>query len=133
MKILVIGSGGREHALVWKLAQSPQVEKVWCAPGNAGTGLDAENVNIAADDVPRLVRFARDRGIDLTVVGPEAAAGSRTRGRVSPPGAGGVWPVSFRRQAGGQQGFHQETVASCQYPHCRLCGFHAVCRCRTLH
>lgn len=72
MKILVIGSGGREHALVWKLAQSPLVEKVWCAPGNAGTGIDAENVNISADDVPRLVRFARDRGIDLTVVGPEA-------------------------------------------------------------
>jgi phosphoribosylamine--glycine ligase len=72
MKILVVGSGGREHALVWKLAQSPLVEKVWCAPGNAGTGLDSENINIPADDVPRLVRFARDRGIDLTVVGPEA-------------------------------------------------------------
>jgi len=72
MKILVVGSGGREHALVWKLRQSPLVEHVWCAPGNAGTGLDAENVNIPSDDVPRLVRFARDRGIDLTVVGPEA-------------------------------------------------------------
>ena len=72
MKILVVGSGGREHALVWKLAQSPLVEKVWCAPGNAGTGIDAENVNIPAEDVPRLVRFARDRSIDLTVVGPEA-------------------------------------------------------------
>lgn len=72
MKILVVGSGGREHALVWKLRQSPLVTQVWCAPGNAGTGLDAENVPIPADDVPRLLRFARDRGVDLTVVGPEA-------------------------------------------------------------
>jgi phosphoribosylamine--glycine ligase len=72
MKILVVGSGGREHAIVWKLKQSPLVEQVWCAPGNAGTGIDAENVPIPADDVPRLLRFARERGIDLTVVGPEA-------------------------------------------------------------
>lgn len=72
MKILVVGSGGREHAIVWKLKQSPLVEQVWCAPGNAGTALDAENVPIPADDVPRLLRFARERSIDLTVVGPEA-------------------------------------------------------------
>jgi phosphoribosylamine--glycine ligase len=72
MKILVVGSGGREHALVWKLSQSPLVEKVYCAPGNAGTAIDAENLNIAADDVHRLVKFARDNRIDLTVVGPEA-------------------------------------------------------------
>lgn len=72
MKILVVGSGGREHAIVWKLKQSPLVEQVWCAPGNAGTALDAENVPIPAEDVPRLLRFARERSIDLTVVGPEA-------------------------------------------------------------
>ena len=72
MKILVIGSGGREHALVWKLSQSPFVEKVYCAPGNAGTAIDAENVNIPPEDVSRLIRFARDNKIDLTVVGPEA-------------------------------------------------------------
>ena len=72
MKILVIGSGGREHALVWKLSQSPLVEKVYCAPGNAGTAIDAENVNIPPEDVSRLIRFARDNKIDLTVVGPEA-------------------------------------------------------------
>ncbi len=72
MKILVIGSGGREHALVWKLSQSPFVEKVYCAPGNAGTAIDAENVNIPPEDVGRLIRFARDNKIDLTVIGPEA-------------------------------------------------------------
>lgn len=72
MKILVVGSGGREHALVWKLSQSPLVKKVYCAPGNAGTAIDAENLNIAADDVHRLVKFVRENDIDLTVVGPEA-------------------------------------------------------------
>ncbi len=71
MKILVIGSGGREHALVWKLSQSPSVEKVYCAPGNAGTAIDAENLNIPGEDVGRLIRFVRDHKIDLTVVGPE--------------------------------------------------------------
>jgi len=72
MKILVVGSGGREHVLVWKLSQSPLVAKVYCAPGNAGTAQDAENLNIPADDVMRLAKFAKENGIDLTVVGPEA-------------------------------------------------------------
>ena len=72
MKILVAGSGGREHVLVWKLSQSPLVRKIYCAPGNAGTAQDAENLNIPADDVMRLAKFARENEIDLTVVGPEA-------------------------------------------------------------
>jgi len=72
MKILVVGSGGREHALVWKLRQSPKVTKIYCAPGNAGTAFEAENLNIPSDDIHRLVKFAREEKIDLTVVGPEA-------------------------------------------------------------
>ncbi|HYR95141.1 MAG TPA: phosphoribosylamine--glycine ligase [Candidatus Binatus sp.] len=71
MRVLVIGSGGREHALVWKLRQSPRVETLWCAPGNAGIAGDAECVPIAADDVKGLLRFATERKVDLTVVGPE--------------------------------------------------------------
>lgn len=71
MKVLVIGKGGREHALVWKLAQSPRVERVFCAPGNAGTALDGANVAIEAGDFDGLVRFARKENIGLTVVGPE--------------------------------------------------------------
>ncbi|GAB4301477.1 MAG: phosphoribosylamine--glycine ligase [Desulfuromonadia bacterium] len=71
MKILVIGSGGREHALVWKIAQSPLAEKVYCAPGNPGIGMIAENVPIPVDDLPSLCAFARENAIDLTVVGPE--------------------------------------------------------------
>jgi phosphoribosylamine--glycine ligase len=73
MKILVVGNGGREHALAWKIAQSPRADRVFVAPGNAGTAADAENVDVLATDVPRLVQFARDNAIDLTVVGPEAA------------------------------------------------------------
>jgi len=71
MKILVIGSGGREHALTWKLRQSPHAERVFCAPGNAGTGEIAENVAIPASDLEALVRFAKENRIDLTVVGPD--------------------------------------------------------------
>jgi len=72
MKFLVVGSGGREHALAWKLRQSPLADRVFVAPGNAGTAIDAENVPIRADDLAGLARFARQEKIDLTVVGPEA-------------------------------------------------------------
>jgi phosphoribosylamine--glycine ligase len=79
MKILVIGSGGREHALVWKLAQSPHATQMWCAPGNAGIAQErlAKNsspvacVNIAAEDLPKLLAFAQESKIELTVVGPD--------------------------------------------------------------
>jgi len=72
MKILVIGGGGREHALAWKLARSPRVSRVFVAPGNAGTGLEEGVSNVAAATVPELVEFARAEGIALTIVGPEA-------------------------------------------------------------
>ncbi len=71
MRLLVIGSGGREHALVWKLKQSPRVAKIFCAPGNGGIGGLAECVDIKADDIPALLGFARDHQVALTVVGPE--------------------------------------------------------------
>ena len=71
MKVLVIGSGGREHALAWKIAQSPLVKKVYCAPGNAGTANVAENIAISADNINALRQFATMTGIGLTIVGPE--------------------------------------------------------------
>lgn len=77
MKVLVIGSGGREHAIVWKLAQSPHLTKMWCAPGNAGIGNErikgstVECVNIGAEDLEKLLQFAREQRPDLTVVGPD--------------------------------------------------------------
>jgi len=72
MNILVVGNGGREHALAWKISQSTRADKVFVAPGNAGTALDAENVDIAATDIPRLLEFAKQNDVGLTVVGPEA-------------------------------------------------------------
>ena len=72
MKVLVIGSGGREHAMVWKLRQSPSVTELFCAPGNAGTSQQATLVPIKATELDRLLIFAQENVIDLTVVGPEA-------------------------------------------------------------
>src|SRR6185295_14854133 len=79
MKLLVIGSGGREHALVWKLVQSPHVTQMWCAPGNAGIALErtartsaaGDCIEIGAEDLPRLLAFAKEKKPDLTVVGPD--------------------------------------------------------------
>lgn len=72
MKILIVGQGGREHALAWKLRSSPLVKEIFCAPGNAGTALEAVNLDLAATDIAGLLDFARKERIDLTVVGPEA-------------------------------------------------------------
>ncbi|HET6724996.1 MAG TPA: phosphoribosylamine--glycine ligase [Gammaproteobacteria bacterium] len=74
MKVLVVGGGGREHALAWKIAQSPRAEHVFIAPGNAGTTTEpkCENVAIAADDIGGLISFVQERQIDLTIIGPEA-------------------------------------------------------------
>lgn len=72
MKVLVIGGGGREHALCWKLAQSPLVKKIYCAPGNAGIAKIASCVDLSPTNIPELAHFAKKEGIDLTVVGPEA-------------------------------------------------------------
>jgi len=71
MKILVIGGGGREHALVWKLKQSSSVDRIFCAPGNAGTAEIAENIAVSATDLAQLLRFAKQNDVDLTVVGPD--------------------------------------------------------------
>lgn len=74
MQVLIIGSGGREHALAWKVAQNPQVDTIYVAPGNAGTALEhkVQNVNIGITDIPALVAFAQNKAIELTIVGPEA-------------------------------------------------------------
>ena len=71
MKVLLLGSGGREHALAWKIAQSPKIEKLYIAPGNAGTSAVGENVAIKATDFPALKAFALEHKIDMIVVGPE--------------------------------------------------------------
>ena len=81
MKVLIVGSGGREHAIAWKVAQSPRVEKIYCAPGNGGIAQVAECVPIGAMEFDRLVDFARDKEIDLTVIGMDDPLGP---GRMRP-------------------------------------------------
>jgi len=71
MKVLVVGGGGREHSIVWKLKQSPKVDELWCAPGNAGIAADAKCVDIDAEDIDGIVKFAYEKKIDLAVIGPE--------------------------------------------------------------
>ncbi|MBU6237710.1 MAG: phosphoribosylamine--glycine ligase [Planctomycetes bacterium] len=71
MRVMVVGNGGREHALAWKLKQSPRIKRLWIAPGNAGTAQEGENVPIGADDIRGLVAFAKKESVDLVVVGPE--------------------------------------------------------------
>ena len=71
MKILVVGGGGREHTIVWKIAQSPKVDKIYCAPGNGGISGLAECVNIGATDIDGMVAFAKDNAIDLVMVAPD--------------------------------------------------------------
>ena len=72
MKVLIVGGGGREHALAWAIRRSPRARELFVAPGNGGTAAIATNVDVPADDVDRLVAFARGERVDLCVVGPEA-------------------------------------------------------------
>ena len=96
MKVLVVGGGGREHALAWKIKQSPRVERVFVAPGNAGTAIDAENVPIDDADVPAIVKFAKENQIDLAVIGPES---SLAAGIVDALTAAGIKAFGPSRQA----------------------------------
>ena len=72
MKVLMIGGGGREHAIAWKVAQNSKVEKIYCAPGNGGTAIEEKCENVAITNIEELVAFAKDNSIDITIVGPEA-------------------------------------------------------------
>src|SRR3989304_3263358 len=81
VKLLVIGSGGREHALAWKLAQTPRVQKVFVAPGNGGTAAETGLENVALGAIPELIEFARRESVGLTLVGPQAAPAAGTRAR----------------------------------------------------
>ena len=71
MKILVVGSGGREHAIIWKIAQSPKVDKIYCAPGNGGIADLAECVNVSATDIDGMVALAKEKAVDLVMVAPD--------------------------------------------------------------
>ena len=116
MKVLVVGGGGREHALCWKIAQSPELTELYCAPGNAGTRRLAQNVDIAASDVAGLERFAREQKIDLVVIGPEdpLVAGLADRLREAKIAAFG--PGSAGAQLEGSKAFAKDLLERHRIP-----------------
>lgn len=116
MRILVIGSGGREHALVHKLAQSPLAEKIFVAPGNGGTGKLAENVNLAADDIPALVHFAEENGIDLVVPGPELPLTLGITDAMAKIGVPCFGPDAFAARLEGSKNFAKEIMYAAGVP-----------------
>jgi len=116
MKVLVVGSGGREHALCWKLAQSPQLDTLWCAPGNAGIAGVAECVAIPAEDVEALVAFARAQAVDLVVIGPEAPLVAGLADRCRAEGIRVFGPSAAAAELEGSKGFMKDVVARAGIP-----------------
>jgi phosphoribosylamine--glycine ligase len=116
MKILVLGGGGREHALVWKLRQSPQVERIWCAPGNAGIDQLAEPVAIDVTDLPAIVRFASEQHVDLVVPGPELPLTLGVIDALREAGLRGFGPTRAAAQLEGSKTFTKELMRRAKVP-----------------
>ena len=116
MKVLVIGSGGREHALVWKLAQSPKVEKIYGAPGNPGIAQIGECVNISPTDIKGLADFAEKEGVDLTVVGPEAPLVAGIVDEFESRGLKIFGPSKEAARLEGSKAFSKEMMKKCGVP-----------------
>jgi phosphoribosylamine--glycine ligase len=126
MRILVVGGGGREHALVWKISQSPLAGKVFCAPGNPGTARLAENVAIAADDVEGLVRWAVDGRIDFVVVGPEAPLVLGLADRLAEAGIAVFGASSAAARLEGSKAFAKEVMVAAGIPTAAYGAFDAL-------
>jgi phosphoribosylamine--glycine ligase len=116
MKILVVGSGGREHALCWAIAGSPLCKKLYCASGNAGIAREAECVPIAADDGAKLVAFAREHRIDFVVVGPEGPLVAGLVDQLEAAGIKAFGPTAQAAALEGSKGFMKDLVARADVP-----------------
>ena len=116
MRILVVGSGGREHALAHTLSKSPDVSAVLAAPGNGGTAACGENVALADTDVPGIVALAKDRGIDLVVVGPEAPLVAGLRDALETAGVPCFGPDAYAAQLEGSKAFAKEVMTAAGVP-----------------
>src|SRR5207249_2833047 len=116
MRVLVIGGGGREHALCWKLRQSPRLTALYCAPGNAGIARVAECVPVAADDLNKLLRFAKEQAIDLTVVGPELPLTMGLVDRFAAAGLRAFGPTAAAARLEGSKAFTKELLRHARVP-----------------
>ncbi len=116
MKILLVGSGGREHALAWKLVQSPKCTKLFCAPGNAGIADQAECVAINVDEIEKLVTFAKDEAIDLVIVGPEAPLVDGLADALKAQNIDVFGPSAKAAQLEGSKGFMKDLCAKYDIP-----------------
>ena len=126
MKVLIIGSGGREHALAWKIGRSPRVDKVFCAPGNGGTASIAENVSLGVDNLPGLTQFVLDHSIDLTVVGPELPLVLGIVDRFQSRGLSIIGPTAAAARLEGSKIFAKDFMKRHQVPTaaCVVCDSH---------
>jgi len=116
MRVLVVGSGGREHALVWKISRSPLVRALWAAPGNPGIARLATLVALRADDVEGIARFARETGIDLVVVGPEAPLVRGLADRIAKEGIPVFGPSAAAAEIEGSKAFAKDVMAAARIP-----------------
>src|SRR5262245_57439392 len=120
MKILVVGGGGREHALCWKIRQSPHVRELFCAPGNGGIAEIARCVPLAADDVDAICRFAADHAVDLTVVGPELPLTLGLVDALERRGLRAFGPPAAGARLEGSKGFTKRLLEACGVPTARF-------------
>ena len=116
MKIMVVGSGGREHALAWKIAQSPGCDKLYCAPGNPGTAELAENLPVKAEDLPGLVRAAREHAVELVVIGPEDPLAAGLADQVRAAGMLCFGPSAAGARLEADKAFAKELMRSAAIP-----------------
>ena len=125
MKVLVVGSGGREHALAWKCAQSPRVDEVLVAPGNAGTAREdrVRNVDVSSDDIEGLAKLARDEQVELTIIGPEAPLVAGIVDRFAELGLPCFGPTAAAAQLEGSKAFTKDFLARHNIPTADYCNF----------
>jgi len=116
MKILVVGSGGREHALCWKLAQNPKVDSILCAPGNGGTAQVGENIAVSDDDIPALVSLAKEREVDLVVAGPEMPLVLGLENALRQEGIPCFGPNAYAANLEGSKAFSKNVMAEAGVP-----------------
>ena len=126
MKVLVVGNGAREHAITWKLAQSPKIKELFTAPGNAGTTRIAQNLDIAANDIKSLGKAAQQKNIDLVVVGPEVPLAEGIVDYFRKEGLAIVGPTKSAARLEATEGELRVTIAAQSSPH-RTAALAALC------